>query len=515
MKRIKIIYIALLALFAASCDSYLDETPDNRAEVDSQLKIRKLLVSAYSSGGYGIVTELSSDNVDDMGTNNPYTSRFYEQLANWVDVTETDNDDPKQIWENAYDAIAHSNEALAAIAKLGEENLLPEKGEALITRAYNHFVLVNVFCKHYNKSTSSSDLGIPYMEKSEITLNPKYERGTVAEVYEKINADIEAALPLISDDVYEVSSYHFTKKAAYGFAARFNLYYENWAKAKEYATIVVTIDPTTQIRDWAAIGALPRQPDPVTQAYINDAANLLVLTDASNMGYVFGAYYTGSRYNHTRKIADEQTLFAPLPWGAVSRAAYNFGPFVYSATNLDKTLFYKIPAIFEYTDPVAGVGYRRTVSIPFTTDESLLVRAEAEIMLGENDAALADLNAWSSNFFKGSVTTIDAVNTFYNALPYSSEVAPNQKKKLNPGFTIAAGTQENMIHYALQCRRILTLHEGMRWFDIKRYGIEVPRFQIQSDGSVTVLDVLKTDDLRKAIQIPQDVVSAGLTANPR
>ncbi|WP_321516687.1 RagB/SusD family nutrient uptake outer membrane protein [Marinifilum fragile] len=515
MKRFKIVYIVLLAMFAASCDSYLDETPDNRAEVDSQTKIRKLLVSAYPTGGYTLVTEISSDNVDDMGTSNPNTSRFYEQLANWVDVTEVENDDPKQIWESSYNAIAHSNEALAAIAKLDEENLKAEKGEALITRAYNHFVLVNVFCNHYNKSTSSTDLGIPYMEKSETTLNPKYERGTVADVYEKINADIEAALPLISDDMYEISAYHFTKKAAYAFAARFNLYYENWTKAKEYANVVVTEDPLTVLRDWAAIGALPRQPDPVTQAYINDAANLLALTDGSIVGVYFGAYYHGSRFNHSKKIADEQTLLAPLPWGATARADFNFGPFVYAGTNLDKTLFYKIPYLFEYTDPVAGIGYSRTVTIPFTTDETLLVRAEAEVMLGENDAALADLNAWSKNFFKGKEATLDQVNTFYDAMEYSSEVAPNQKKKLNPNFAVATGTQENMIHYVLQCRRILTLHEGLRWFDIKRYGIEVPRFQIQADGTVTVLDVLKANDLRKAIQIPQDVVSAGLTANPR
>lgn len=129
---------------------------------------------------------------------------------------------------------------------------------------------------------------------------------------------------------------------------------------------------------------------------------------------------------------------------------------------------------------------------------------------------MADLNVWSKNFFKGKETTLDAVNTFYTNLPYSTGEVPTQKKMLNPKFTVAAGTQENLIHYVLQCRRILTLHEGLRWFDIKRYGIEVPRFQIQSDGStVVVLDVLKVDDLRKAIQLPQDVIDAGLVANPR
>ncbi|RXQ92932.1 RagB/SusD family nutrient uptake outer membrane protein [Ancylomarina salipaludis] len=515
MKKINIILIALLGIFAASCDSYLDETPDNRAEVDSQTKIRKLLVSAYTEGNHAFVTELASDNIDDTGSTNPYSDRFSEQLANWVDLTESDNEDTQNIWEGAYTAIAHSNEALAAIEELGDENLLPEKGEALITRAYSHFILVNVFCKHYNAQTSATDLGITYMTKSETTLDPKYERGNVKDVYEKINADIEAALPLISDDIYEVGSYHFTKKAAYAFAARFNLYYEKWQKAKDYASVVLTENPSSQLRDWSRLGALPRDPDVVTKAYINDPANLLALTSNSNMGVNFGAFYTGSRFNHSRKIADEQTLLAPAPWGTIGTADYRFRLFIYSGNNLDKSLFYKIPYLFEITDPVAQIGYSRTVMIPFTTDETLLVRAEAETMLDESDLALADLNLWSKNFFKDKEATLDQVNTLYNDMPYSSEALVTQKKKLSPKFTITPGIQENLIHYVLQCRRILTMHEGLRWFDIKRYGIEVPRFQIQADETVVVLDILKTDDLRKAIQLPQDVRSAGLEANPR
>lgn len=45
------------------------------------------------------------------------------------------------------------------------------------------------------------------------------------------------------------------------------------------------------------------------------------------------------------------------------------------------------------------------------------------------------------------------------------------KKKLNPGFVIDPGTQENMIHAILFMRRIEFMHLGMRWFDTRRYGI--------------------------------------------
>lgn len=48
------------------------------------------------------------------------------------------------------------------------------------------------------------------------------------------------------------------------------------------------------------------------------------------------------------------------------------------------------------------------------------------------------------------------------------------KKKINPqGFTIPDSDTENLIQCLLHMRRIITVHEGLRWNDIKRYGIEI------------------------------------------
>ncbi|WP_406629940.1 RagB/SusD family nutrient uptake outer membrane protein, partial [Ornithobacterium rhinotracheale] len=46
-------------------------------------------------------------------------------------------------------------------------DLSAQKGEALIARAYSHFILVNLFGKHYNTQTSDTDLGVVYMERPE------------------------------------------------------------------------------------------------------------------------------------------------------------------------------------------------------------------------------------------------------------------------------------------------------------------------------------------------------------
>ena len=73
---------------------------------------------------------------------------------------------------------------------------------------------------------------------------------------------------------------------------------------------------------------------------------------------------------------------------------------------------------------------------------------------------------------------------------------------------------DNLIQFILYARRILSLDEGLRWGDIKRYGIEV-QHRIVENNTVEVVDVLTKDDLRRAIQIPYNVMTAGLEANPR
>lgn len=508
--------LPIAVLLMASCNDFLDEVPDNRVVINNQDKVRKILVSAYPRDNFATVSELSSDNVIDEGEGNPNNVPIYEEMAYWKDLTRTDSDDTKTLWERHYNAIAHSNTALEAIDKIGKEQLRAERAEALITRAYSHFVLVNVFGQHYNEATSSTDLGVPYVEKPENTLNPKYKRASVKEVYEKINRDIELALPYIDDNIYEQPRYHFNRKAAYAFAARFNLYYGKWEKAKKYADKALE---GSSLINWGNLGGMSFDIGVRSREYIKLDGVFLLQTDASSLGLLFGAYFYGARINHTRLVAGIETAFSVAPWGKLSAASYKSRPFTYSANNYQKVNFPKSPYFFEYTDFVQRIGFRRVVIALFTSDETLLVRAEANIMLKNNQEAMNDLNKWSKNFYAGNrETTIDKVSEFYERMPYSSvkELADvTQKKKLNPAFTIDNKTQENMLHYLLQSRRILTLHEGLRWFDIKRYGIEVPRFFQDASNEYVLKDALLSNDKRKAIQVPKEVISSGIEANPR
>lgn len=282
MKK-KILYVLMVLATGASltsCDDFLDTMPDNRTTIDSESKVKSILTSAYPDHTFALVTELMSDNSDNYGESNPYTDRFVDQVYAWEDVTETNNDSPESYWEDSYLAIANANLALDGIESLGGATttaLKEEKAEALLCRAYNHFILVNLFSKAYNSQTSTTDAGIPYVNATSTELMAQVPRGSVAEVYEKIEKDLQEALPMVGDSHLDVPKYHFNTRAAYAFAARFYLYYEKWDKAVEYANKCLGSQPKTMLRDWVGIAQLAQTYDAVTNQYIDASVNCNLL----------------------------------------------------------------------------------------------------------------------------------------------------------------------------------------------------------------------------------------------
>ncbi len=505
--------LLVFALFFCSCDDFLDESPDNRTLIDSEEKITELLVSAYPTTTYCYLAELASDNVDDNGGSWTAYDRQQTQAYSWNDITETGDDSPQDLWDACYLAIATANEALEAIEESDDpESLTAQKGEALLCRAYGHFVLVNIFCKNYSETTSQTDLGIPYSETTETTVSPKYERSNVAVVYEKINADIEEAIPLIDDDIYSVPKYHFNRKAAYAFATRFNLYYRNYDKVIEYATKVLGSDPSSVLRDWEYASTLSQNDDYRGDEFIDvdNRATLMLISAYSVWGRIHGPYSSGAKFAHNKTISNKETTGSTGTWGVYTNFYYRYA----SYSSLPKIIIRKINEYFEYTDLVNGIGNAHIIHPVFTTDETLLCRAEAYAMKGDYDHATSDLLAFQTAFSTTTTLTREVINDFYSNINYYTPENPTVKKELNPDFTVESGEQENFIQCILHMRRILTIHEGLRWFDIKRYGIKIYRRTVENN-IITVTDELPADDLRRAMQLPQDVISAGLEENPR
>ena len=526
--KLCIMHYALCIILLSSCNKYLDELPDNRTSLDSDANITELLTSAYPLTSPFMMAELFSDNTDHCTGSSSYTAfnnsgtTLHEEASTWKDITDKNQDSPYALWESCYKSIAAANNVLIAIEEQGNPaRLNAQRGEALMCRAYSHFVLANIFCMPYSTKTCNQTLGVTYMRSTESTVSPTYQRGTLAETYANIAADIEEGLPLIDDNLYKIPKYHFNKKAAQAFAARFYLYYmqddkSNLDKCIHYASQALTSAPASMMRDWEALGKLSAG-SAQYNAFIDagSRANLLIISVNSYWTWVYGPTAVGKGYCHNTKISDTETINSTGFWGLKDNVYMK-------ATQISgspRITFYKMGQYVEYTDVVNGKGYPKMIIPAFTTDALILDRAEAYALKGDYTKAYQDLSTWMNAFTKNKATVTAAdLAANYGSKAYYTPTSPTTKKKLNPDFTVTTGEQENLIHAVLHARRVCCLHEGLRWYDIKRYGIEIYRRNVDGilgDGNITVYDTMTKEDLRRAIQLPAYVISAGIEANPR
>lgn len=519
-KYIGLSFIAL-SLGLASCNDYLDKLPDDRATVDTEEKAAYLLVDAYPAQSVDFMMEQASDNIYDNGAQ--YSNRpNQDYMYRWEPITTTGNDDPYYVWNAHYSSAATANQVLASLESLPQnDNTAGIRAEALLCRAWAIFRLSNAFCMAYDPNNADKYLGLPYPKVAGVSVD---ERGTLKELYDNINADIEEALPLLSDDHLKSAKYHFNTKAAYAFAARFNLYYHNYDKAIQYATAALGNDPAGVLRNIAQYNNLAGVDD-INNAYVRSAekANLLIINSFSLAGR---AQYSSSyrRYATPSDFISNELFWVAMPWGSGSGANTLWYSHLLYGSN--QGVYYpKMMEFFEVKDKIAQTGSPRIVDVVLTTDETLLVRAEAYALKKDYANAVADINLWTASHCEASRTysgrtarrpewTEELVNKTIDDLSYAAVVPASNKersikKKLKPqGFTVEEGTQENFIQLILHLRRLETWQQGLRFQDIKRYGIE---FSHNIDGANAI--IFKPGDPRGAIQLPADAISAGLEPN--
>lgn len=520
---IYIVATVMVAFGLSSCNDFLDTLPDQRTQLDSEEKIAKLLVTGYSDANYGLICEFSSDNMEDNNTHGSglAESAFdpsHDEMFAWKDVvSSTTQDSPQYIWGSSYRAIATANAALEAIDQLRVERkdstiLRAEEGEALLIRAYHHFVLVSIFGHAYKGEASKEDLGVPYMTKRETTVQGKYERLSVYDVYEKIEKDLTDGIPKIDDGIYAVPAYHFNVKAAKAFAARFYLFKHDYAQAAKYAKEVLggsVAAAATVLRDNKYIMENSTYPDnEINLWYKSDAPhNLLIMPTTSYYGLMFLA---ARRYGISGQANDDIFYSGGPNWdgGNSSFPGYK----VWSTGQQYGGFVAKAYFLFEYTDKIAGTGLYHNMRSEFTTNESLLCLAEALTLQGGDtnyEIARRYMEAWTQSNTITKPLKMSDILLRYNDRSTASFVDDLKNAKLMGINPPADETGRAMLRFILHARRIETICDGLRWFDIKRYGIEIEH---NVNGTV---DKLTWNDERRALQLPQDVIYAGVEKNPR
>ncbi|MFV0376781.1 MAG: RagB/SusD family nutrient uptake outer membrane protein [Mangrovibacterium sp.] len=225
MKKIIYIIIATSSLALASCDSFLDS--DNYTEKDTSnfpktlTDAEQVLTGIYTnlsyanaapSSSYFNVAHLSSDDVLGGGGENDKDTQAKDMLLNYGE------DMMSYFWEARYQGIFRANTAIETLDNCegweSDEQKNQFKGEAYFLRAFYYFEMASLFGQ------------VPLVVSTEPVNLPKAEP---EEEYAQIASDLKNAIELMYDEAYtSVESGHATKWAAEALMARVFLFYTGY-----------------------------------------------------------------------------------------------------------------------------------------------------------------------------------------------------------------------------------------------------------------------------------------------
>lgn len=557
MKHTYYILYAVLGLFSlTSCSDFLDQPADERTEIKinsekDEEKIVMLLNTAYPSGNYMWIAELSADNMVDNQCphlpSNPNDKQIlthynYGSYAKYNDelfrfepaasATYSDYDSPGMMWSSIWSSVATCNYAIKAIDEWEaaghtlSAKLRAARAEGKLLRAYNHFIAANLFCQPYKDETlSKKDIGLPYVTEPETELIVKYERGNVADLYKNIQKDLEDGLQDVNDLNYGIATkYHFNVNAAHAFAARFYLYTRQYDKVIEHANAVLgTNDERTagMLLDYSKFEGC---------TYLDDFAHVWQDPEADNnimllcTNSILQRMVFGYRYSYAGDKCQESLMVrtrCPFWSGFICPPQAIVCGMLFSSSSSDYGFFSsKIGEEFEYTDKIAGIGYPHIVQRLFTCSELLLERAEAKIMTGQCSEGAQDIMLyWNSAY--DSFCEKDKMAYNKNVIPmteesiisyYSKGSTPNAlpdwttwTSQVSPSFVVP----EDAVPY-MNCvndiRRYETSFEGLRFFDLKRWGLTYKHTMgLRSDLYISEA----SSDVR-ALELPWESIASGL-----
>ena len=554
---------ALLAALTA-CSDFLDKLPDERTELNTEAEVVDLMKGSYPPYNYQFVCELSSDNLIDNNAphlpSNPNDKQIenhynYPSNARWNDemfrfepaasATWSDYDSPGQIWDGWFNSIASVNAVLDAIKRIAAEQGISSTAqygrlsdrmkaayaEALLLRAYDHFQLANIFGQAYkNEQQSAKETSIPYVTEPETELIKDYKRLSVKEVYDHIIADMEEGMRYMSDSYYDAPKYHFNTQAAHALAARVYLFHHDWDKCIEQANMVIGNygDETTLLRmgmNYSVFSDCASASD-YANAWQNPALNnnlLLINTYSTYARKIFGYRYSvaGEAASQVLMVRTGSQLWS----GYIATPISLVSGMLFSSSTHDYGFFScKIQEQFQMLDKIAQTGYVHQIIRAFTATDLLLERAEAYIMKGDLEKAGHDLKAYWNNAIetfseddKKNYLTPGYIKYMTDAMLQSNfrNIGTNKKANcfdnwnfITDNISASIVISDEAVPY-MNClndfRRFEHSFEGMRFFDLKRWGMPWTHYYGLDKTAYT----MDGNDVRRAIEAPWEALANG------
>lgn len=498
----------LLLLMATGCNKFLDYAPDDRAQLNNIDAIAELMVGAYPDNTYQPLYEIRSDNAVDKGMRAwTQTQDQREIYAFQEQINNTYQDSPVGYWRALYWATSAANQALQSLDEL--KDLSPAdkqradeiRGEALMVRSYNGFMLAETFCRPYDPATAEQFLGVPYPTEPEDELIKQYERGNLKELFDHIVADFEEGYKLIGSN-YKNPKYRFTKVAAAAYGTRLYRKLANWDKVIEMGTEALGSNPSSRIREYRKFAQMTYAGSKAAWTLPEEECNLMVASCLSRWNWQCG----DSRYS-----VDEATWRTINPSSSFLGDGLNVGTRIYG--NGDGGLylnFAKHASYLKYTNAQRSNFYEYTGVVIFTGEEVLFNLAEAYAMKNNFDKANELMQIFVARWFMGySPTsylykvTSDKINGYY----------AKDDREFKPYYPLT----EEQTHYVkaiTDLKRFAFVHEGLRWLDIRHYNLPVDHKLLHDNDKRTSEHRLEPGDPRYAYQLPSSVLGYNLEPNP-
>ncbi len=477
--RYKILALSLVVLVFSGCKKFLDKSYDNRISPTLTEHFAQLMTDGYPLR-HELFTDILTDDYQYYATlaQASINDRFLPMYLYKDEYPQNIPTGPENAYAEFYSKIYRANLVIEGVLKSergSDSYKAAVMGEALMVRAYCHFLLVNLFGQHYDKATAATDLGVGIVTTVSKENQVLVKRSTVQQVYDQIEKDAISGLDYMKKGEADLSKnpYHFSLASANAFMTRVKLYKGEWEEAVKYADEVIKIKGRTT-RNLAADLALisqfsreyyatmymdpPSHPNILLSSY---STNLSVLTPT---GYTLCGFFPTDQLRGTFTNTDRRrTLLIAV------------------GTVIDN----QVVATKYNTQPNNPNSFVRTAH--FTTDEVLLNRAEAVLrsIAGTVEDALADVNVFRAARYT-TYTPIAAADV----------------------------TKEQLLAIVMDERRKEFLNEGLRWFDVKRLKIKVEH--VLGRG-LPVAATLEATDLKKALQIPltEQLGNPGIQLNPR
>lgn len=257
MKKIYTILIALTVLLSvSSCNDFLGNKPKGYM-IPQYFEDYAVLLNNYSFGFFGVLypAYMTDDIVlgGETGFPNYVTLSSKTESEQGCFTFKKGDIFPKGsndwFYVDAYSYIYVYNVVVNNILNVPDGSDADKRrvwAEALTHRAFIYLQLVNVYARHYDKNTATTDYGVPIVLSEDI--NNTYTMNSVQEVYDLIIKDLNDAFDYLAEAT--PNPYHPNKTTAYGLLARAYLYMGEYDLALENAKLALKHNKSASFTDY-------------------------------------------------------------------------------------------------------------------------------------------------------------------------------------------------------------------------------------------------------------------------